>query len=92
MGFLRSAVFYKGEYQRWFLELPRNKTNTNKRELAEGFLEKLDDRLGSDPFNSKRLGTKKQNYTYQPPVRTPVCEDGQPDPEKHPYMKIKLLT
>ena len=38
------------------------------------------------------LGTKKQTYTYQPIVRTPVGEDGQPDPNKHPYMKIKLLT
>ena len=41
---------------------------------------------------SNVLGTKKQNYTYQPIVRTPVGEDGQPDPNKHPYMKIKLLT
>ena len=31
-------------------------------------------------------------YTYQPIVRIPVGEDGTANPDKHPYMKMKLLT
>ena len=31
-------------------------------------------------------------YTYQPIVRTPTGEDGNPNPDNHPYMKMKLLT
>ena len=31
-------------------------------------------------------------YTYQPIVRTPMGDDGKPNPLKHPYMKMKLLT
>ncbi len=31
-------------------------------------------------------------YTYQPIVRTPTGDDGNPNPDKHPYMKMKLLT
>ncbi len=31
-------------------------------------------------------------HTYQPIVRTPIREDGNPNPDKHPYVKIKLLT
>ena len=39
------------------------------------------------------LGNKKaMKYTYQPIVRTPVGEGGAPNTNKHPYMKIKLLT
>ncbi len=31
-------------------------------------------------------------YTYHPIVRTLPGDDGNPNPDKHPYMKIKLLT
>ncbi len=84
--------FLQGRLSHNVFELPLNQTNTDIRELTQGFLKKLDDKLGSDEFELNVLGTKKQTYTYQPIVRTPVGEDGQPDPNKHPYMKIKLLT
>ncbi len=74
------------------MKLPLNQTNTDIRELTEGFLKTSGDKLGSDEFRLNVLGTKKQIYTYQPNVRTPVGEDGQRDPNKHPYMKIELLT
>ena len=90
-GIPSKCDFYKEDYQRMFLKLPINQTNTDIRELTQGFLNKLDDKLGSDEFKLNALGTK-QKYTYQPIVRTPVGEDGQPDPNKHPYMNIKLLT
>ena len=31
-------------------------------------------------------------YTYQPIVRTPTGEDGNPNPDEHPCMTMKLLT
>ena len=34
----------------------------------------------------------KQKYTYQPIVRTTLGENGEANPEKHPYIKLKLLT
>ncbi len=44
-------------------------------------------------FKETVLGGKKaMKYTYQPIVRTPTVEDGNPNPDKHPYMKMKLLT
>ena len=49
--------------------------------------------MGSDKFKETVLGGKKaMKYTYQPIVRIPVSEDGKPNPDKHPYMKMKLLT
>ena len=38
------------------------------------------------------LGGKKNKYTYQPIVRTTLGENGEPNPDKHPYIKLKLLT
>ncbi len=38
------------------------------------------------------LGGKKNKYTYQSIVRTTHGEDGEPKPNKHPYVKLKLLT
>ncbi len=34
----------------------------------------------------------KTEYTYQSIVRTPVGEDGNPNTDKHPYIKLKLFT
>jgi hypothetical protein len=54
---------------------------------------KLDAKLSSAKFKETVLGGKKaMKYTYQPIVRTPVGEDGNPKPDKHPYMKMKFLT
>ena len=38
------------------------------------------------------FGKKNVKYTYQPLIRTPLTEDGKPNAEKHPYLKIKLMT
>ena len=38
------------------------------------------------------LGGKKNKYTYQPIVRTTLGGNGEPNPDKHPYIKPKLLT
>ena len=38
------------------------------------------------------LGGKKNKYTYQPIVRTTLGENGEVNPDKHPYIKLKLLT
>ena len=85
--------FYKEEWQRMFLKLPLNQKNPETKSLTEDFLMKLDTKLSSDKFKETVLGGKKaMKYTYQPIVRTPVCDDGSPKPEKHPYMKMKLLT
>ena len=91
-GIPSKCDFYKEDWQRMFLKLPLNQKNTEAKELTEGFLKNLDATLGSDKFKETVLGGKKaMKYTYQPIVRTPIGEDGNPNPDKHPYMKMKLL-
>ncbi len=41
-------------------------------------------------MNLHVLGTNKK-YTCQPIVRTPMREDGPPDPNKYPHMKNEAL-
>jgi hypothetical protein len=54
---------------------------------------KLDAMLSTTKFKEAFLGGKKEmKYTYQPIFRTPVGEDGNPTTDKHPYIKLKLLT
>ena len=85
--------FYKEDWQRMFLKLPLDQKNTEARELPTDFLMKLDDKLSSDKFKQDVIGAKKSmKYTYQPIVRSPMGDDGKPNPLKHPYMKMKLLT
>ena len=91
-GIPSKCDFYKEDYQRLFLKLPLNIKNKETKELTEGFLKQLDEKLNTTDFKENTLGGKKAKYTYQPIVRFPVLEDGTPDPNKHPYMKIKLLT
>ena len=85
--------FYKEDWQRMFLKLPLNQKNGETKDFTTDFLMKLDAKLSSTKFKEAVLGVKKaMKYTYQPIVRTPVCEDGSPNTDKHPYMKMKLLT
>jgi len=81
--------FYKEEYQRMFLKLPLNQTNLEVKSLTEGLLQQLDEQFGSDEFKEKLFGKKSLKYSYQPVLRTPTVEG---ETEKHPYMKLKLLT
>ena len=75
------------------MKLPLNQKNPETKSLTEDFLMKLDTKLSSDKFKETVLGGKNaMKYTYQPIVRIPVCDDGSPNPDKHPYMKMKLLT
>ena len=89
-GIPSKCDFYKEDSQRLFLKLPLNTKIKEITELTEGLFKQLDDKLSGSEFNS--FVGKKAKYTYQPIVRSPVSEDGKPDPNKHPYMKIKLLT
>ena len=92
-GIPSKCDFYKEDYQRMFLKLPLNQNNPETQELTTGFLKQLDETIGSDKFKETVLGTKKATtYTYQPIVRTHTGGDGSPNPDKHPYMKIKLST
>ena len=92
-GIPSKCDFYKEDYQRMFLKLPLNQNNPETQELTTGFLKQLDETIGSDKFKETVLETKKATkYTYQPIVRTPTGGDGSPNPDKHPYMKIKLST
>jgi hypothetical protein len=75
-----------------FLKLPLTQNQPIIKELAEGFLEQLDTKLNSNEFKECLGINKKTKYTYQSIVRAPVGEDGELNPNKHKYMKIKLLT
>ncbi len=90
-GIPSKCDFYKEDYQRMFLKLPLNQNIPEIKDLTQGFLKQLDEKLSSNEFKENILGGKKK-YTYQPLVRTPVGEDGEPNSDKHPYLKIKLLT
>ena len=54
---------------------------------------RLDVKISSINFKDLGLGGKGRiKWNYQPIVRVPVCEEGTPNPDKHPYIKMKLLT
>ncbi len=54
---------------------------------------KLDTKLSSDKFKETVfVGKRSMKFTYQPIFRTPTGEDGNPNPDTHSYMKMKLLT
>ncbi len=75
-----------------FLKLPLNQKNGETKDFTTPFLMKLDAKLSSTKFKESVLGGKAMKYTYQPIVRTPVCEDGSSNTDKHPYIKLILLT
>ena len=79
-GIPSKCDFYKEDWQRMFLKLPLNQKNPDTKELTTDFLMKLDAKLSSDKFKETVLGCRKaMKYTYQPIVRTPVGEDGNPN-------------
>ena len=88
-GIPSKCDFYKEDYQRMFLKLPLNQTILEVETLTKGLLKQLDEKFGSDEYKEKLFGKKASKYTYQPIVRIPITDDGK---DKHPYMKIKLLT
>ena len=90
-GIPSKCDFYKEDYQRLFLKLPLNQKTPETKEFTE-FLKRLDDKLNADEFKEHVLGSKKQKCTYQPIVRTTIGENGEANPDKHPYIKLKLLT
>lgn len=84
---------YKEDWQRMFLKLPLYQKKQETTDFTTDFLVKLDAMLSTTKFKEAVLGGKKgMKYTYQPIVRTPVGEDGNPNTDKHPYIKMKLLT
>ena len=92
-GIPSKCDFYREDWQRMFLKLPLNQKNPEVKILVDEFLKPFDAMLGGDKFKESVLGGKKaMKYTYQPIVRIPVSEDGTANPDKHPYMKMKLLT
>ena len=90
-GIPSKSDYYKDDFQRMFLKLPLNQSIPEVKELTEGLLNKIDAKFGSAKVKDKLFG-KKTKHTYQPLVRTPLTEDGKPNTERHPYMKIKLMT
>ena len=58
-GIPSKCDFYKEDYQRLFLKLPLNIKNKETKELTEGFLKQLDDKLNSTEFKENTLGGKK---------------------------------
>ena len=91
-GIPSKCDFYKEDYQRLFLKLPLNQKNPETKELTDEFFKKLEDKLNTEGFQENVLGGKKNKYTYQSIVRTALGENGEPKPDKHPYIKLKLLT
>jgi len=91
-GIPSKCEFYKEDYQRLFLKLPLNQKNRETKELTDEFFKKIDEKLNSKEFKENVLGNKKNKYTYQPIVRSTLDDDGKPNPNKHPYIKLKLLT
>ena len=88
-GIPSKCDFYKEDYQRMFLKLPLNQSSPEIKELTEGFLSIFDEKLASTESKDTVFFSKKVKYTYQPIVRTVAEEKGG---NKHPHMKIKLLT
>jgi hypothetical protein len=92
-GIPSKCDFYKEGWQRMFLKLPLNQKNKETKDFTTDFLVKLDAMLSTTKFKEAVLGGKKtMKYTYQLVVRTPVGEDGNTNTDKHPYLKLKLLT
>ena len=88
-GIPSTCDFYKEDYQRMFLKLPLNQSSPEIKEFTDGFLNKFDEKLASSEFKDTVFSSKKVKYTYQPIVRTVAEEETG---NKHPHMKIKLLT
>ena len=92
-GIPSKCDFYKEDWQRMFLKLPLNQKNPEVRDLTVDFLMKLDNKISSMNFKDLGIGVKgKIQWKYQPIVRCALGEDGTPNPDKHPYMKLKLTT
>ena len=70
---------------------PKPKEPRNKRTYGRVF-KKLDNKLNTEECQETVLGGKKNKYTYPSIVRTTLGENGEAKPDKHPYIKLKLLT
>ena len=90
-GIPSKGEYYKDDFQRMFLKLPLNQNIPEVKELTEGFLSKIDKKFSAQKARDQLFG-KKTKHTYQPLIRISHNEDGKPNPDKHPYLKIKLMT
>ena len=90
-GIPSKSDYFKDDVQRMFLKLPLNQNNPEVKSLITDFLQKIDTKFGNSKVKEKIFG-KKTKHVYQPLIRIPLTEDGKPNPDKHPYMKIKLMT
>ena len=57
--------FYNEDYQRLFLKLPLNQSNSEVKVLTEQFFKPLDDKLSSEEFKEHVLGGKKNTHINQ---------------------------
>ncbi len=73
------------------LKLPLNQNVPEIRELTEGLLKKIDEKFGSDEFKAA-LGVRATKFTYVELVRNSYGLERELNPDKHPYIKLKLLT
>ena len=74
-----------------FLEIPLDTSKPEITSLTDGCLKELDDKFGNKEYKEQLFGAKKSKYTYQPIFRNPSQED-EASKDKHPYIKLKLLT
>ena len=90
-GIPSKSDYYKDDYQRMFLKLPLNQTLPAVKGLTE-WLNQIDSKFGTPKAREQLFGKKGSKHLYQPLVRIPVGEEGKPNQDKHPYLKLKLTT
>jgi hypothetical protein len=89
-GVPSKSDYYKDDNQRAFLKLPLNQNNPEIADLTKWF-SKIDAKFGTAKAKEKIFQKKGAKHTYQPIVRVTQTEDGKPNVEKHPYIKLKLM-
>lgn len=88
-GIPSKCDYYKEEYQRMFIKLPLNQGLPETQNLKKFF--KAIDKRGVEDYKGCLTVPNPSKYIYQPIVREPQNEDGTPNTERHPYIKLKLL-
>ena len=93
MAFPPNAISTNRIGNECFSSSPFNQKNPEVRDLTVDFLMKLDNKISSINFKDFGIGGKgKILWKYQSIVRCALGGDGTPNPDKHPYIKLKLLT
>jgi hypothetical protein len=89
-GVPSKSDYFKEDAQRMFIKLPLNQCDSEVEKFTD-MLKKIDTKLGNEKYKEKMFG-KKTKYKYQPIVRFVPDEEGNPRKDRHPYIKLKLMT